>query len=212
MKFPKLKLSKRAQLLLIGLLFQLLLIARENNSRFGQAKTINAYLLVFAFLFFAFIYTVIETRKEERKNELFGSTNLKSAGNTKRSTKSKFIETNPNKIKEKPYIKTLFLDDTKPIVSSKEYKRESQPDRTPMINVLNQETRHSLIDDLIKNSIDEIMLVRIYEEFFNCDIQIMHGHINAYVCEFTTHTTTLDYPTLKDDLMRALRTDHPAAA
>ena len=207
MKFPKFKISRRARLLFFSLMGVLFLIVKENNSRFIQTKVINAYLLIFGLLFCLLIYTLIDTRKQQSKKEASTGVNIKGSKNSNKASKLNFIETNPDKIKEKPYVRTLFLDNTNGLVSAR-YKHSPKQPRKPMNQELTPEARKSLIGDLQKNSIDEVILIRIYERFFDCDVQIVNGHIHTYECKFDTHTATLDYPTLKDDLLKALHVEH----
>jgi hypothetical protein len=110
-------------------------------------------------------------------------------------------------IKEKDYSKTIPDADINPLTNTKILKKTVTHPREAMIKELSHASRHRLIGDLQKNRVDEIIMIRIYEEFFNCFIQIVHGHINSYECAFNTHKTTLSYPTLKDDLVKALVTE-----
>ncbi len=194
-------------MLFFGLMGVLFLIVKENNSRFAQAKVINAYLLIFGLLFCSLIYTLIDTRKQQAKKDISTGVNIKGLKNDKRPSKLSFIETNPNKIKEKPYVRTLFLDNTNAFTSAR-YKRSPKQPRKPMNQELTPLARKSLIGDLQKNTIDEVILIRIYERFFDCTVQIVNGHIHTYECKFDTHTAILDYSTLKDDLLKALHVEH----
>lgn len=71
--------------------------------------------------------------------------------------------------------------------------------------VLPPELTHALIKDIEKNALDEMLVVRFYENFFNCKISIQPvAHLNVYICQFEDHTTRLDYTKLKAMLLDRL--------
>ena len=68
------------------------------------------------------------------------------------------------------------------------------------------ELTHALIKDVEKNALDEILLVRFYENFFGCKINIQSAaHLNIYVCQFPNQTTRLDFAQLKANLLKRLK-------
>ena len=68
------------------------------------------------------------------------------------------------------------------------------------------ELTSALIRDIEKNALDEVLLVRFYENFFGCKISIeASGYLNVYVCQFPGKSTRLDFSKLKSSLLQRLR-------
>jgi hypothetical protein len=68
------------------------------------------------------------------------------------------------------------------------------------------ELTHALIQDIEKNALDEVLLVRFYENFFGCKISIRSAaHLNVYVCQFPDKEKRLDFAHLKSTLLDRLR-------
>jgi len=48
--------------------------------------------------------------------------------------------------------------------------------------------------------------VRFYENFFGCRIKIEQAaHLNIYVCQFSSHTSRLDFAKLKSQLLQRVQ-------
>ena len=68
------------------------------------------------------------------------------------------------------------------------------------------ELSHALLHDIERNAIDEILMVRFYENFFGCRIKIEQAaHLNIYVCQFSSHTSRLDFAKLKSQLLQRVQ-------
>ena len=67
------------------------------------------------------------------------------------------------------------------------------------------ELTHALIKDIEKNALDEMLVVRFYENFFGCKISIEPAaHLNIYVCQFPHKTIRLEFSRLKAGLLDRL--------
>ena len=67
------------------------------------------------------------------------------------------------------------------------------------------ELTSALIRDIERNALDEVLLVRFYENFFDCKISIEDsGYLNVYVCQFPGKSTRLDFSKLKSNLLNRL--------
>jgi hypothetical protein len=68
------------------------------------------------------------------------------------------------------------------------------------------ELTSALILDIEKNALDEVLLVRFYENFFGCKISIQaSGYLNVYVCQFPDKSIRLDFSKLKASLLTRLQ-------
>jgi hypothetical protein len=68
----------------------------------------------------------------------------------------------------------------------------------------------ALIQDIEKNALDEVLLVRFYENFFGCKVSIQaSGYLNVYVCQFPDKSTRLDFSKLKASLLKRLHEQVP---
>lgn len=64
-----------------------------------------------------------------------------------------------------------------------------------------------LFSRIQKNIVDEIQALRLYEKLFDCEIQILRGHVHFYKCTHHTSEETIDYSTLISRLIQ-LFTQH----
>jgi len=64
-----------------------------------------------------------------------------------------------------------------------------------------------LFSRIQKNIVDEIQALRLYEKLFDCEIQIMRGHVHFYKCTHPASEETIDYTTLISRLIQ-LFTEH----
>lgn len=83
-------------------------------------------------------------------------------------------------------------------------KKETLVSQPPTYS-LPPELTSALIQDIEKNALDEVLLVRFYENFFDCKISIeASGYLNVYVCQCQGKTTRLDFSRLKSSLLKRL--------
>lgn len=57
------------------------------------------------------------------------------------------------------------------------------------------------------NIVDEVQAIRLFEKLFNCEIQILRGHVHFYKCTSDKSEETIDYTTLTGRLLQ-LFTEH----
>jgi hypothetical protein len=61
-----------------------------------------------------------------------------------------------------------------------------------------------LVDDLNDNTLDEMLVLRFYENFFACRVNIVQQHINNYRCDFQNSSQTYTFAELKQQLLDKL--------
>jgi hypothetical protein len=61
-----------------------------------------------------------------------------------------------------------------------------------------------LVDDLNNNKLDEMLVLRFYENFFDCRISIVQQHIHTYRCDFKNSNQTYGFVDLKQQLLDKL--------
>ena len=61
-----------------------------------------------------------------------------------------------------------------------------------------------LVDDLNNNTLDEMLVLRFYENFFDCRISIVQQHIHTYRCDFQNSHQTYGFADLKQQLLDKL--------
>jgi len=61
-----------------------------------------------------------------------------------------------------------------------------------------------LVDDLNNNTLDEMLVLRFYENFFDCRISIVQQHIHTYRCDFQNSSQTYGFADLKQQLLDKL--------
>lgn len=70
----------------------------------------------------------------------------------------------------------------------------------PQANQLLMQLATDIFDELFrriqKNIIDEIQAIRLYEKLFDCEVQILRGHVHFYKCTSDKDEETIDYTTL----------------
>ena len=117
-----------------------------------------------------------------------------------------------------PWAELLALlpttDSTTPAESAPKPLATPAPNTTvaakPPTFSLPRELSHALLHDIERNAIDEILMVRFYENFFGCRIKIEQAaHLNIYVCQFASHTSRLDFAKLKSELLHRVRETAP---
>ena len=81
------------------------------------------------------------------------------------------------------------------------------PEANQQLAQLPQEIFDELFSRIQKNIVDEIQALRLYEKLFDCEIQILRGHVHFYKCTHPTLEETIDYTTLTSRLIQ-LFTEH----
>lgn len=76
---------------------------------------------------------------------------------------------------------------------------------TPLIFTLPAELSLQLIEDLNNNALDEMLVLRFYENFFDCRISIVQQHIHHYRCDFQHSSQTYSFAELKVQLLERLQ-------
>jgi len=61
-----------------------------------------------------------------------------------------------------------------------------------------------LAEDLKNNALDEMLVLRFYENFFDCRISIVQQHVNNYRCDFQSYSQTYGFAELKQQLVDKL--------
>ena len=83
---------------------------------------------------------------------------------------------------------------------------KAAPPIVPVAFRLPPELTQALITDVQRNALDEMLVVRFYENFFGCRIGIeQSGHLSVYVCKFPNQTITLNFAKLKGQLLERLQ-------
>jgi hypothetical protein len=120
--------------------------------------------------------------------------------NTLRRTKSR-----------EPFPWDEFLDRNAPLAAAPEVE-EPKPVEvlSPVIAksrptfALPPDLAQQLVDDLNDNKLDEMLVLRFYENFFACRISILQQHINNYRCDFQDSSQTFGFAELKQQLLDKL--------
>jgi hypothetical protein len=81
------------------------------------------------------------------------------------------------------------------------------PEANQQLAQLPIEIFDELFNRIQKNIVDEIQALRLYEKLFDCEIQIMRGHVHFYKCTHPASEETIDYTTLISRLIQ-LFTEH----
>ena len=114
-------------------------------------------------------------------------------------------------VSETPNVKTRNYDDLRLELEDKKkpsvpkVHRTLAPRRYELEEDIPPDKILELIDLLEKNQLDEMLLLRIYEKIYSCEVTIIHAHIDTYQCDFGKTTELLDYATLLADLIKALK-------
>ena len=83
---------------------------------------------------------------------------------------------------------------------------KAAPKVEPVAFSLPPELTHALIKDVERNALDEVLVIRFFENFFGCRITIeQSGHLSSYVCRFPDQTVTLNFAKLKGQLLERLK-------
>ena len=62
-----------------------------------------------------------------------------------------------------------------------------------------------LIEDIRNNALDEMLVLRFYENFFDCRISIVQQHIHTYRCDFQNASQNCSFADLKTQLLEQLQ-------
>ena len=105
-----------------------------------------------------------------------------------------------------------FLDKNAPraaasqiVEQTSEPKVNSVEAITPSIFTLPPELSLQLIEDLNNNALDEMLVLRFYENLFDCRISIVQQHIHLYRCDFQNSSQTYGFAELKAQLLELLQ-------
>jgi len=105
-----------------------------------------------------------------------------------------------------------FLDKNAPrAAASQIVEQPSEPKVNPVeaktqsTFTLPAELSLQLIEDLNNNALDEMLVLRFYENFFDCRISIVQQHIHRYRCDFQHSSQTYDFAELKAQLLVLLQ-------
>jgi hypothetical protein len=113
-----------------------------------------------------------------------------------------FVSSTP-KVRKSTPLDFSFPEDKKPPPTKR--KRVPPQRRYELEKEIPQGKVKELIGLLEQNQLDEIMLMRVYEKIFSCEITIVPAHINTYRCNYGQEDQLLDYPTIRADLLNALK-------
>jgi DnaJ-class molecular chaperone len=64
-----------------------------------------------------------------------------------------------------------------------------------------QEVHKELIQKIKKNALDEIGVITLFEELFNCEVKVQTGWMNSYSTVIEKNTVTLDFVALKTKII-----------
>jgi hypothetical protein len=62
-----------------------------------------------------------------------------------------------------------------------------------------------LIEDVQNNAVDEMLVLRFYENFFDCRISIVQQHVHTYRCDFQHASQNCSFADLKMQLLERLQ-------
>lgn len=83
---------------------------------------------------------------------------------------------------------------------------KASPTIVPVAFSLPPELTQALIKDVERNALDEVLVIRFFENFFGCKITVEQaGHLNSYVCRFPDKTINLNFAKLKAQLLVRLK-------
>jgi hypothetical protein len=81
------------------------------------------------------------------------------------------------------------------------------PELDPQLALLPPEILDKLVDRIQRNVIDEVQAMRLYEKLYECEVQILRGHVHFYVVTSDKQSETIDYTALKERLLKKF-SDH----
>ncbi len=67
-----------------------------------------------------------------------------------------------------------------------------------------EDLKQQLIEDIQNNALDEMLVLRFYENFFDCRISIVQQHIHTYRCDFLGYSQAYGFADLKAQLLDKL--------
>jgi Protein of unknown function (DUF2892) len=114
-----------------------------------------------------------------------------------------FVSSTP-KVRTRTPLDFSFPEDKKKPLATRP-KRAPPPHRYELEKEIPKNKINELIELLEHNQLDEILLLRVYEKIYSCEITIIPAHINTYLCDFGKNTQLLDYATMHSDLLSALK-------
>jgi hypothetical protein len=76
------------------------------------------------------------------------------------------------------------------------------PEANQQLMQLPTEIFDELLRRIQKNIMDEIQAIRLYEKLFDCEVQILRGHVHFYKSTSNKNEETIDYSTLISRLLQ----------
>lgn len=76
------------------------------------------------------------------------------------------------------------------------------PEANQKLAQLSQEVFDELLRRIEKNVVDEVQAIRLYEKLFDCEVQILRGHVHFYKCKTNKDEETIDYTMLITRLLQ----------
>lgn len=76
------------------------------------------------------------------------------------------------------------------------------PEANQLLLQLPTEIFDELFRRIQKNIIDEIQAIRLFEKLFDCEVQILRGHVHFYKCTSDKNVETIDYTMLISRLLQ----------
>lgn len=98
-----------------------------------------------------------------------------------------------------PPVAPPVLDEPKPVEAPSPVIAKPRPSFT-----LPPDLAQQLVDDLNDNTLDEMLVLRFYENFFACRVSIVQQHVNNYRCDFQNSSQTFTFAELKQQLLDKL--------
>jgi hypothetical protein len=106
---------------------------------------------------------------------------------------------------------TIIGDNFPEKTHRREFARSDLAPELPEIKQQLAELPQEIFDELLrriqKNIIDEIQAIRLYEKLFDCEVQIVRGHVHFYKCTHDKTEETIDYTMIISRLIQ-LFTEH----
>lgn len=85
------------------------------------------------------------------------------------------------------------------------------PHLDPQLALLPPEILDKLVERIQRNVIDEVQAMRLYEKLYECEVQILQGHVHFYEVTSEKDSETIDYTALKERLLKKF-VDHKQLA
>ena len=67
-----------------------------------------------------------------------------------------------------------------------------------------KESPNELINDLNKNTVDEMLVIALFESHYKVELQIQHGEVNRYICKTKDRTYSYEFHQLKELIIKKM--------